>query len=382
MRMESRLRIGICCFPSVGGSGILATSLGINLARRGHEVHFFSYDRPVRLPTDEAGITFHPVQMHGYGIFNLSDYTLPLAVRMAAVCRSNRLDILHAHYAVPHATAAVLAREFLPDDLKPKVVATLHGTDTMLLGRDPAYKPVIRHALVHSDAITTVSQFLKEETSRLIEPGHDISVVPNFFSPGTPSRSRMDVRHELGMKEGEALLIHVSNLRRVKRIDLLMDVVSRIHPRESFKLLVVAGGDTQPLLADIERLKLQDNVIILENVTSVEDYFAAADLGLITSEYESFCLSILEGMTFGCPTVSTAAGGIPEVIEDGETGVLRPFGDAQGLAHAVERLIADPRERRRLGDNARNRAASRFSAQQIVPTYLSVYRAALSLEVS
>ncbi|MBP7142228.1 MAG: N-acetyl-alpha-D-glucosaminyl L-malate synthase BshA [Opitutaceae bacterium] len=380
--MDSRLRIGISCFPSVGGSGILATSLGIDLARRGHEVHFFSYDRPVRLPNDEPGITFHPVQMHGYGIFNLSDYTLPLAVRMAAVCRSNRLDILHAHYAVPHATAAVLAREFLPDDLKPRVVATLHGTDTLLLGRDPAYKPVIRHALVHSDAITTVSQFLKEETARLIEPGHDISVVPNFFVPGIPARSRMEVRRKLGLKDSEALVIHVSNLRPVKRIDLLLEVASRIRPRESFRLLVVAGGDTKLLLSEVGRLSLQDRVIVLENVTSVEDYFAAADLGLITSEYESFCLSILEGMTFGCPTVSTAAGGIPEVIEDGVTGVLRPFGDAQGLATAVERLIGDPGERRRLGDAAKIRATARFSADQIVTAYLSVYREAMASPIS
>lgn len=380
--MESTLRIGISCFPSVGGSGILATSLGIDLARRGHEVHLFSYDRPVRLPADEPGIMFHPVQMHGYGIFNLSDYTLPLAVRMAAVCRANRLDILHAHYAVPHATAAVLAREFLPDDLKPRVIATLHGTDTMLLGREQSYKPVIRHALVHSDAITTVSRFLKEETARLIEPGHDISVVPNFYSPGVPRRSRMEVRRELELTDSEALVIHVSNLRPVKRIDLLLDVASRIRPRESFKLLVVAGGDIKALLADVARLKLHDRVIIRENVTAVEDYFAAADLGLITSEYESFCLSILEGMTFGCPTVSTAAGGIPEVVEDGVTGLLRPFGDAQGLAHAVERLIADPAERRRLGDNARMRAAAKFSAEQIVPAYLSVYREAMHPEGS
>jgi len=375
--MQSRLRIGIACFPSVGGSGILATSLGIDLARRGHVVHFFSYERPVRLPLQDAGVFFHQVPMHGYGIFNLSDYTLPLAVKMAAVCQSDGLDILHAHYAVPHATAAVLAREFLPEKIRPRVVATLHGTDTMLLGRDASYKPVIRHALVHSDAITTVSRFLKDETARLVEPGHDITVVPNFFVPGIPTRPRAQVRRDLGVSDDDTLLIHVSNLRRVKRIDLLLETASLIRPRKSFKLLIIAGGDFKPYQETVERLQLRENVIVLENVTSVEEYFAAADLGLITSEYESFCLSILEGMTFGCPTVSTEVGGIPEVIEDGVSGILRPFGDAAALARATEALIANPNELRRLGINARKRAASEFSAERIVPAYFEVYQRAM-----
>jgi len=375
--MESTLRIGIACYPSVGGSGILATALGIELAQRGHEVHFVSYDRPVRLPVDSPGISFHPVLIHGYGIFGHADYTLPLAVKLAEVTRTHRLDILHAHYAVPHATAAVLAREFLPDGQRPRVVTTLHGTDTMLLGRDPAYKPVIRHTLVHSDAITTVSRFLREETLRLIEAGHEIEVVPNFYTPGTPSRNRRQVREELGVSEDEALLVHVSNLRPVKRIDLLLEVAARIRPRSSFKLLIVAGDDFEPFRNEVRRLQLEERIVVRENVTGVEDYFAAADLGLITSEYESFCLSILEAMTFACPSVSTAVGGIPEVIEDGVSGLLRPFGDADGLARAVESLIAEPSFRKRLGAAAQQRALDRFSAARIVPAYLDVYRQAL-----
>lgn len=374
--MDTPLRIGISCFPSVGGSGILATALGIELAQRGHEIHFISYDRPVRLPPDEPRISFHPVLIHGYGIFKLSDYTLPLAVKMAEICREHRLDILHAHYAVPHATAAVLAREFLPAEVQPRVVATLHGTDTMLLGRDPAYKPVIRHALVHSDAITTVSRFLREETLRLVETGHDIDVVPNFFTPRPPIRSREAVRHELGLKD-ETLVIHASNLRAVKRIDLLLQTAARIRPRESFKLLIVAGDDFSPFRNEAKRLHLEDRIIVREGVSSLEDYFAAADLGLVTSEYESFCLSILEGMTFGCPSVSTAAGGIPEVVEDGVSGILRPFGDVDGLAQAVSGLIADPSRRRRLGEAARTRASTHFTAARVVPAYLDVYHRAL-----
>ncbi len=374
--MDTPLRIGISCFPSVGGSGILATALGIELAQRGHEIHFISYDRPVRLPPDEPRISFHPVLIHGYGIFKLSDYTLPLAVKMAEVCREHRLDILHAHYAVPHATAAVLAREFLPAEVQPRVVATLHGTDTMLLGRDPAYKPVIRHALVHSDAITTVSRFLREETLRLVETGHDIDVVPNFFTPRPPTRSRDEVRRELGLTD-ETLVIHASNLRAVKRIDLLLQTAARIRPRESFKLLIVAGDDFSPFRNEAKRLHLEDRIIVREGVSSVEDYFAAADLGLVTSEYESFCLSILEGMTFGCPSVSTAAGGIPEVVEDGVSGILRPFGDVDGLAQAVSGLIADPSRRRRLGEAARTRASTHFTAARVVPAYLDVYHRAL-----
>src|SRR3954463_6846395 len=195
------MNIGITCYPTVGGSGILATALGEELARRGHEVHFISYERPFRLPSDVSRIHFHPVAINDYGLFKYPDYTLPLSVKMAEVSRDHGLDVLHVHYAVPHATAAILARSMLPPEQQPRIVTTLHGTDTTLLGRDADYGPAIRHALVSSDAVTTVSAYLRDETHRLFKLERPIDVIHNFFEPRHPRRSPKDVRRELGLNK-------------------------------------------------------------------------------------------------------------------------------------------------------------------------------------
>src|SRR5438105_4667322 len=234
------LRVGITCYPSVGGSGVLATALGEDLAARGHDVHFIAYERPFRLPSDAPRLHFHPVAINEYELFRFPDYTLPLSVRMAEVSRDHRLDVLHVHYAVPHATAAILARAMLEPDERPRVVTTLHGTDSTLLGCDPGYGPAIHHALTQSDAVTTVSEFLKQETQRVLSFDGPMDVIHNFFEPRATKRSREEVRRELGVRE-ETLLFHSSNLRPVKRIDLLLETIARIQPRESFKLLILAG---------------------------------------------------------------------------------------------------------------------------------------------
>ena len=203
--MARPLKIGITCYPSVGGSGILASALGEELARRGEEVHFIGYERPFRLPADAPRLFFHPVVINDYGLFKYPDYTLPLSVKMAEVSRDHQLDVLHVHYAVPHATAAILARSMLPPEQQPRVVTTLHGTDTTLLGRDPGYGPAIRHALACSDAITTVSAYLRQETQEVLGVTRPIDVIHNFFEPRPPRRSREEVRRELGLRD-EALL--------------------------------------------------------------------------------------------------------------------------------------------------------------------------------
>lgn len=372
MASKSPLKIGITCYPSVGGSGILASALGVELARRGHEVHFISYGRPVRLPAKAPRIFFHPVVINDYGLFKYPDYTLPLSVKMAEVSRDYGLDVLHVHYAVPHATAAILARSMLPLGKKPQVVTTLHGTDTTLLGRDAGYGPAISHALACSDAVTTVSEFLRVETERLLSVTRPIDVIHNFFEPGKPTRSRAAVRRELGVGK-ETLILHASNLRAPKRIDLLLEAAARIRPKESFKLLILAGADFSPFEEDVRRLGLSESVIVCNNAAVMEDYLQAADFGLFTSETESFCLSILEAMNFGVPSVATAVGGIPEVIAPG-TGVLVPFGDVDGLARAAEELIAHPTRRRAMGRAARLRARSLFTAQKIIPRYEALYR--------
>jgi N-acetyl-alpha-D-glucosaminyl L-malate synthase BshA len=369
------LRIGITCYPSVGGSGILASSLGTDLARRGHAVHFISYEPPFRLPADEPRVFYHPVSVNSYGLFKYPDYTLPLSVKMAEVSREQRLDVLHVHYAVPHATAAILAQSMLPPELRPKVVATLHGTDTTLLGRDAGYGPAIRHALERADAVTVVSEYLRDETRRLLGFNGPLDVIHNYFEPRPPRRTREEVRRELGVT-GQVVVVHSSNLRSVKRIDLLLEAVARVRPRESFRLVVLAGEDFAPFAGDVRRLGLEGQTTVLERVPDVEEYLLAADVGLYSSDSESFCLSILEAMCFGCPSVATSVGGIPEVIEHNASGLLVPPGDAAGLAQALEALISDPTRRTVLGEAARRRARERFSADVIVPRYEALYHRA------
>jgi N-acetyl-alpha-D-glucosaminyl L-malate synthase BshA len=367
------LRIGITCYPSVGGSGVLATALGEDLAGRGHEVHFISYERPFRLPADGPRLHFHPVVINDYELFRFPDYTLPLSVRMAEVSRDYRLDVLHVHYAVPHATAAILARSMLPREHQPRVVTTLHGTDTTLLGYDPGYAPAIRHALTCSDAVTAVSESLKRETQRVFDFEGSIEVIYNFFAPRPPRRSREEVRRELGLGK-EVVVVHSSNLRAGKRIDLLLETVARVRPRDAFKLLILAGESFAPFAEHVRRLGLADRVIVREKVNDIEDYLQVSDIGLFTSETESFCLSILEAMCFGCPSVSTRVGGIPEVVEDNRSGLLVPSGDIDALASALETLIHDETRRSALGRAAQARARELFSAEIIVPRYEALYR--------
>lgn len=367
------LKIGITCYPSVGGSGILASELGEELATRGHEIHFISYEQPFRMP-EGPRVFFHPVQVNSYDLFKYPDYTLPLSVKMAEVSRAHALDVLHVHYAVPHATAAILARAMLHEEHRLRIITTLHGTDTTLLGRDPGYGPAIRHALEHSDAITTVSEFMRRETVRLLGVQRPVEVIPNFFEPHHAPHRRAEVRRELGLADGEALLLHLSNLRPLKRIDLLLATAARLKPRLPFKLVILAGGDFAPFRAEVERLGLADRVLVRERVTDIEDYLQAADLGLFTSETESFCLSILELMSLGCPSAAFAVGGIPEVTISGETGLLVPFADTAALAAGIETLLRDPVRRAALGQKARARAREHFSAAAIIPRYEALYR--------
>lgn len=372
------LKIGITCYPSVGGSGIVATTLGVELAQRGHEVHFISYERPFRLPENEPRIHFHQVSINSYGLFKYPDYTLPLSVEMARVSCRDRLDVLHVHYAVPHATAAILSRCMLPEDKQPKIVTTLHGTDTTLLGADPGYGPAIHHSLLQSDAVTVVSGFLESETRRVLGFGGKLEVIHNFFTPRATTRTREEVRREVGVTDDEVMILHSSNLRPVKRIGLLLDAVSRVRDRKAFKLVILAGADFSPFEQQVSELGLEEQVVVRNNIIEIEDYLQAADIAFYTSETESFCLSILEAMFFAVPSVAVAVGGIPEVVSTGETGILVSNASAAELAVALENLITDRALRDKLGQSARIAAEQKFSADMIVPQYESLYRRLLS----
>jgi N-acetyl-alpha-D-glucosaminyl L-malate synthase BshA len=370
--MNRKLAIGITCYPSVGGSGVLACALGEELARRGHDVHFISYERPFRLPADAPRLHFHPVAINAYDLFKSPDYTLPLSVRMAEVSRDHKLDILHVHYAVPHATAAILARSMLPEGQQPALVTTLHGTDTTLLGHDPGYGPAIQYALNRSNSVTTVSDYLRAETQRVLGFAGKLDVIHNFYAPRPPRRTRQEMRDELGLRD-EVVIFHASNLRPLKRIDLLLETVARLRPRNAFKLLVLAGGSFAPFQRDVKLLGLEDQIIVRENVAEIEEYLQVADVGLFTSEVESFCLSILEAMCFACPSVARRVGGIPEVVEHNQSGILVSPEDTDGLVAAVQMLVRDPQRRRELGQAACQRAQEHFSAGVIVPRYESLY---------
>ncbi len=373
MSSLSKYKIAITCYPTVGGSGILASALGHDLARRGHEVHFISYESPFRLNSDDPKIFFHPVRVNSYSLFKYPDYTLPLSVKMAEVVQSFNVRVLHVHYAVPHATAAILARAMLPSEIQPVVVTTLHGTDTNLIGRDPAYRPAIGHALRRSDALTAVSSSLRQQTLDTFGECGDIEVIPNFYVPGTITRDRPSVRAELGIEDGEFLLLHMSNLRPVKRIDLLLEAFAAAKHRNRMRLVFLAGDTFETHREKAAKLGILDRIVVREDVLNVENYLNAADAGVYSSESESFGLGILESMAWGKPVAAFAVGGIPEVVEHGKSGFLHPFGDCQALASSLDRFYEHPEERDRMGAAAAQRARERFSADAVTPLYIQLY---------
>jgi L-malate glycosyltransferase len=372
--MERPVRIGITCFPLIGGSGILATALGMELAARQHEIHFFSYAKPVRLDLTAPRIHFHEVAVGKHSVFPCPDYTLPLAVKMAEIGRAERLDVFHVHYAVPHATAAFLAAEMIGDSA-PKIVTTLHGTDTTMLGPNPQYRGAITHALTHSDAVTAVSESLRQQTIETFALTRTVEVISNFFTPSAPTRSREEVRRDLGLTD-EFLILHMSNLRPTKRIDLLLRIIARMKQRNRVRLLILAGGPFASCEPFLDELDIRQNVIVRSAAEPVENYLQAADAGLYTSEIESFGLSILETMFFAKPVVAFRVGGIPEVV--GEAGSLHDFGDVEAMASELDRLVESPQRARKLGEAGHNRALSEFTADKAVPRYEAIYRRVLS----
>ena len=370
---QRRRCLGIACYPMIGGSGILASSLGIELARRGHEVHFFSYAHPVRLDLSEPRIYFHEVHVGRVDVFRHREYALPLAAKMVEVTQREKLDVLHVHYAVPHAMAACLAAEIL-GQAAPKIVTTLHGTDITLVDEDPEYQASIEHALANSHAITAVSESLRRQTIERLHVARQIDVIPNFFHPGTPTLTREAMRRELGVGD-EFLVVHMSNLRPVKRVDLLLRVFAAAKHRDRMRLLILAGGDFEPYRPLVEELGLRDQIIVRQDVAAIENYLMAADAGLYTSELESFGLSILETLFHAKPVVAFRVGGIPEVV--GDIGLLHDFGDIKAMAASLDALVGSPEAARDRGARGQGHVLAHFTADRIVPMYESVYERVL-----
>lgn len=363
--------IGIVCYPSVGGSGIVASQLGQALAGRGHEVHFICSDRPVRLDGEHSRLKFHKVEVGEYAVFQGTDYSLPLAVKIAEVCESAGIDVLHVHYAIPHAVAAILAIDMLRGR-KPVLVTTLHGTDITLLGRDPAYRNLLDYALRRSDVITAVSRSLQEETAEIFpEHADKIDVVYNFCYQRPSERTRAAVRQELGVAEDQVLILHMSNLRPVKRLPWVLQAMADSSLRESLVLLILAGADFAPYQSLVAELGLEDRVLVRQS-HQVEEYVGACDLGLYASERESFGLAMLETMLGERPVIATDVGGVSEVL--GCDGFLAK--DLSGLVAHLDRLAASPTLRRSAGLLARERANNIFPLEQAIAGYLRAYQQA------
>ena len=374
------MRIGIVCYASLGGSGIVATELARHLVARGHEVHLLSSDIPFRLQSDPAGIILHRVETPAYPLFHEPQYLLSLATRIVQVTRERRLDIVHAHYAVPHATAAWLAREILAarhDVTPPRIITTLHGTDITLVGSDPSYTEAVAFSIDHSDAVTAVSHSLRESTCAAMSIRAEVRVIYNFLDCDKFQR-RFDpeLRERLCPSRGcEALIVHMSNFRPVKRLDAVMDIFRRIRRHVKARLVLAGEGPDAfqvPLWADAYGLR--DEVIVLPPQQEVVPLLSVADLFLLPSLQESFGLAALEAMACEVPVIVSRVGGLPEVVEHGVTGYLHPPDDIAAMADSAVALLKDPNRHRRMAQAARFAVVSRFCANDVVPQYEALYR--------
>lgn len=376
--MNQPMRIGMVCYPTYGGSGVVATELGKALADRGHQVHFVSNSLPARLDVFRENLYFHEVSMVHYPLFEHSPYVLALTGKLVEVVREQKLDLLHVHYAIPHATAAHLAREILAGQgIRVKVITTLHGTDITLVGKDPNYAPVVSFAIQQSDAVTAVSDFLRDETHRYFDCRKKVITVPNFVDLHRFTPSVRPGLRERFCPEGHRLLIHISNFRRVKRIDRVVEWFHRISDQVPSSLLMVGDGPELPRAEQsVREGGLSGKVHFIGRQDPVESLLGVSDLLLLPSETESFGLAALEALACGVPVMSSDAGGLPELIEDGRGGILvSENGQAQGIERAVA-LLSDPSKLEQFRQ-ASIRRASDFSLDRVLPLYEALYRKVL-----
>jgi len=374
------VRIGITCYPTYGGSGALATELGIALAKRGHEVHFITYQQPFRLPAFLPNVYFHEVDVGRYPLFEYPPYDLALAVRMHEVVRDHKLDLLHVHYAIPHATSGWIAREMLRDAGGDMVmVTTLHGTDITIVGQDPSFHAITKFSIERSDRVTAVSSFLREETIRAFGcAGCEVDVIPNFVDPELHDRSRYGRVLGSEVPEGIPILMHLSNFRPVKRVRDIVQIFARVR-REMPAALVMVGDGPDRVFAEEEArtLGVDRDVHFFGRINAVAPLLASADLFLLPSQTESFGLSALEALATGVPVIASDAGGLPEVVRHGETGALHPVGDVEAMANSALEFLRDRDRWQRASTAAARDARERFSLDAIVTSYEELYASAV-----
>ena len=374
------MKIGITCYPTYGGSGAVATELGIALADRGHEVHFITYRQPFRLPSFLPRVFFHEVDVGRYPLFEFPPYDLALAVRMHEVVRTHGLELLHCHYAIPHATSAWIAREMLRETKEDvHLMTTLHGTDITIVGQDPSFYPITKFSIEKSDRITAVSDYLREETIRAFGcSGCEIEVIHNFIDPDTYDRKKYSPALKAQLGQAKPVLMHVSNFRAVKRVRDVIRVFAEVNRVVPSVLVMIGDGPERPGAEDEARLLgVERSVSFLGKLDQIAPLLAAADLFLLPSQTESFGLSALEALASGVPVIGTNAGGLPEVIRDGETGVLCGVGDIAGMAAAALTILQDAERWEAMSRLATTDSRERFSRDAIVGKYESLYRRSL-----
>jgi N-acetyl-alpha-D-glucosaminyl L-malate synthase BshA len=373
------MRIGITCYPTYGGSGVVATELGIELAALGHEVHFISYSQPFRLTGRDRGIFYHEVPVSSYPLFEFPPYDLALASRMAEVAEFNGLDLLHVHYAIPHSVSALLARQMVAvRGRRLPFVTTLHGTDITLVGLDRSYLPITRYAIQESDGVTSISAYLKAKTVEDFGVTRGIEVVPNFvncdvYTPIADERKRAEARSRLARPD-EAILMHLSNFRPVKRVVDVVKIFAQVAPEIPAQLVLVGDGPDRSAAEWLARdLHIQDKIRFLGKQEQVNELLPLADLLLMPSELESFGLVALEAMACKVPSIATRVGGVPELIDDGVTGLLYPVGDVTAMAQGALGLLKDNARMNAMREAGRKNAQSRFCASLVVPQYVRYY---------
>jgi len=370
------MKIGITCYPTYGGSGVVATELGIELAALGHQVHFITYSQPFRLTGREKGIFYHEVPVSNYPLFEYPPYDLALATRMSEVAEYYDLDLLHVHYAIPHSVSALLARQMLAArGSHLPFVTTLHGTDITLVGLDRSYLPITRFAIEESDGVTSISQYLKDKTLDEFHIKNPIEVIPNFVNCDVykPLEDRATARLRYAGPD-EKILIHLSNFRPVKRVTDVVKIFAKVVERVPAKLLLVGDGPDRSSAEWLAHsLGIQDRVVFLGKQESVNELLPVADLMLMPSELESFGLAALEAMACLVPTIATKVGGVPELIDDGVTGRLFPVGDVDTMAEGAIELLTDPERLAEMGKAGRASAQARYCATKIIPLYEKYY---------
>ena len=373
------MKIAIVCYPTFGGSGVVATELGLSLSRRGHEVHFVTYKQPVRLETISSHIRFHEVNVPEYPLFHYQPYELALSSKLVNVIRNYGIELLHVHYAIPHAYAGYMAKKMLEEEgISIPMVTTLHGTDITLVGNHPFYKPAVTFSINNSDIVTSVSNSLKEDTLKFFDIRKEIEVIPNFIDVSKfQKKTFTDCQRELMAAEEEKIITHVSNFRKVKRVDDVVKIFYEIQKNVKARLMMVGEGPERETAENLVReLDIRDRVLFLGQSNEIDKILCFSDLFLLPSETESFGLAALEAMVHSVPVISSNTGGLPEVNIDNFSGYLHEVGDVKAMANSAISILKDPENLVKFKKQA-GEAAEKFDINNIVPMYEELYQKAM-----